>query len=84
MNDSHYELTNDLVNIIQQLEKSEPSLYATLSTTELQLILKEFLNRLAAGKTINKTQLSFIFAPAASLQEIALDTGWHDEYVLTY
>jgi hypothetical protein len=72
-----------LINLLHHLENSRESLYATETPEELLKIISLELNSVRkTGKLSKLNQMVILFLPTGSLQKIAMDNGWGDEYLV--
>lgn len=75
------ELVDVLKECLAFTRKSEDSVFEGIIASELAETLQRAIVRLERGKRINKLKLSLLFLPTGSLQEIAIENGWGDEYI---
>ncbi len=76
---------NELLDLLKRvctlLENSEPSDWSPLSPQEVKMNIESQINLIRQNKPIDKDQLTIEFVPTSTLQEIAMVSGWHREYV---
>ncbi len=81
---------NKIKEIIKVLEKVreiivnyEMDLSYSTYESEKQLIsdLEVYITELKTNDLSCKKEISVLFAPTGDLQEIAIDSGWSDEYI---
>ena len=75
------ELISALQATIDYLRKSDDSLYAKQANEELISALEYILKSLNQHGIFDKDELGLIFAPTGSLQEIAIDNSWGEEFI---
>ncbi len=63
------------------LEQSEPTPYSPLTPVELRRKLMKIVEALRNDQPYNRGILTIEFAPTSTVQEIAMENGWHDEYL---
>ncbi|WP_346866651.1 MULTISPECIES: hypothetical protein [unclassified Clostridium] len=81
---------NEIKEVIKALEKVkviivnyEMDLSYSTCESEKQLIsdLDVYIAKLKSNDLSCKKEISLLFAPTGDLQEIAIDSGWSDEYI---
>jgi len=71
-----------LTRLVIFLKKSKESAYASQTPKELVKIALVELNSIQSiGKLHNPNQIENLFLPTASLQDIAIDNGWGEDYL---
>jgi hypothetical protein len=77
-----HELGAPLVRLCSLVRASEDSLFAIDDASHLLQKLEKELEYLKKhGRIKNPIALRFILSPTNSLQDIAIDNGWGEEYV---
>lgn len=79
--DEVYSFIECLENTIKYLKQSDESFYTKKNPEDVIKLFNKTISRLKKNKSINKSKLSFEFAPTSSIQEIAIDNGWGNEYL---
>lgn len=77
-------LASTLQQTLSYLRRSEDSIYSHLTVAEIIQQLEEEEEELAKiknSKPINKSRLSLLFGPTASIQETSIDNGWGQEFL---
>lgn len=75
-------LERALTYLVELLNESEPSAYARKSPSDLLPIISENLASVKlTGCLASPGEISEMFLPTASLQEIAMDNGWGSQYL---
>ena len=69
------ELTKTLV------DRSEESCFDGMGPAEISMDLSIAIDALRAGAAIDRQQLKVHFAPTGILHEVAMMSGWADEYL---
>lgn len=79
------ETRSALVDLLERtrvlIDASEESSWEGLSTAEIGMDLSIAIENLTNGKAIDRDLLRMHFAPTGPLQEIAMMSGWTDEYM---
>ena len=71
-----------LTYLVELLNDSEPSAYATKTPDDLLQIVSENLESVKSdGCLASPGAMIEMFLPTASLQEIAMDNGWGSQYL---
>jgi hypothetical protein len=63
------------------LMDSDDSLWAHNTIIELIELLEEHHRAITQSNNIDKQNLSLLFAPTGSLQEISMDNSWGSEFI---
>jgi hypothetical protein len=75
----------ELVSVIQAtidyLHRSEDSPWGSQTIVELVNALEHALQNINQKGIFDKNELSFLFAPTGSLQEIANDNSWGEDFI---
>lgn len=66
---------------IEKIEASEDSIWAGLSGQEVVMDLKFAVEKVKEGKEYDRGHISMLYAPTGSIQEIAIDNGWGEEFL---
>ncbi len=80
-------LASTLQQTLSYLRRSEDSIYSHLTVAEIIQQLEEEeeeeeeLAKIKNSKPINKSRLSLLFGPTASIQETSIDNGWGQEFL---
>jgi len=80
-NQNYLEITAAIQETINYLQKSEDSIWAHRSVSDLIETLEDCMQSIAEDDTLNRETLGILFAPTGSLQEIAMANSWADEYL---
>ncbi|NFN23979.1 hypothetical protein FDB63_02555 [Clostridium botulinum] len=77
------EIVEVLKKVKEIIEKYEMNLSYSTYKSEKQLIsdLDTYIAKLKVNDFSCNKEISFLFAPTGDLQEIAIDSGWSDEYM---
>lgn len=71
-----------LSHLIDFLSESEPSAYASKTPNELAQVVAANLESMKVSSLLSSPeQMNNMFLPTASLQEIAMDNGWGNQYL---
>jgi hypothetical protein len=65
------------------VESSGEACYTGLSPTEIGTDLSTAIDALEPGSEFDHNHIKTHFAPTGVVQETAIDSGWHDEYMKT-
>ena len=63
------------------IESSDEASYAGLSPAEIGMDLSIAIKALESGGEFDRNHIKTHFAPTGTIQETAMDSGWHDEYM---
>jgi hypothetical protein len=74
-------LRRALERTCELLFSSEESIWSPLSPKEVADNLMLILSAIDRGHSLDRVALSAEFAPTGTIQEIAMENGWHDEYM---
>jgi hypothetical protein len=66
---------------IELVNRSEEGLYAGLSRAEIVMDLSMAISELDKDEKLNGKHLSTLFAPTGPIQETAMSSGWHEDYL---
>src|SRR5690242_8513451 len=61
--------------------RSEESIWAGLSPAEIAMDLSIAAERIEKGEAIDSDHLNMLFAPTGPIQEIAISSGWSNDYM---
>lgn len=71
-----------LVRLASLLDESEPSAYANKTPHELaKVVASNLASMKSSGVLSDSKKMNGMFLPTASLQDIAMDNGWGDQYL---
>ena len=76
------ELRRALLQTKNHCENSEETGYSHLTTGEVTNQLQAAVTCLDEGRQPDFDTLSILFAPTCSLQDIAIDNGWGDDFLV--
>lgn len=76
------ELIELLEQVINHLDNSEETYWSPLTPNEVKEIIEKEVQHLIDGQVVNKEQLILQFLPTSTLQDISIDNGWGDEYIV--
>ncbi len=65
----------------ESIEASEELSWEGLSSAEMVMDLSIAIEKLEGGDSIDRNHLRMLFSPTGPLQEMAITSGWSDEYV---
>src|SRR5262245_12622952 len=71
-----------LQRTLELVAESRGSLWAQYEPDEIVRELQAALDALAAGADVDVPRLRLLFAPTGAIQEISLDNGWGDEFLV--
>ena len=63
-------------------EASQDAVYSSTGVEEIVAILNRAMASIQQGKTLNRDELTLLFAPTGALQETSMANGWADEYLM--
>ncbi|GAB5526666.1 MAG: hypothetical protein Roseis2KO_45380 [Roseivirga sp.] len=76
---------NQLLNLLKRvcflLDNSKESDWSPLSPKEVKANIETEMDLIRQGHAIDKDQLIIEFLPTSTLQEIAMVSNWHEEYI---
>ena len=79
------EARDELIKILDLtktlVDRSEESCFDGMSPAEISMDLSIAIDALRAGDSFDSEQLKVHFAPTGILQEVAMMSGWADEYL---
>lgn len=78
---SRTDLKSVLEDLNTHLGKSEESLYSTHSLADIKNILVKLISQIENGEKLDVRELSVLFLPTGSLQEISIDSDWAEEFL---
>ena len=64
-----------------RIDSSDEAWYAGLSPAEIGMDLSIAIDALESGSEFDHNHIKTHFAPTGTIQETAMDSGWHDEYM---
>ena len=70
-----------LAEIRERIDRSEESDWTPFTPAEVSADLAAAISRLDEGAAIDVRHLAMLFAPTGPIQEIAMSSGWADEYL---
>ncbi len=71
-----------LTHLVDFLADSEPSAYASKLPSDLSKVVSSNLESMkSSGYLSSPEEMNNMFLPTASLQEIAMDNGWGNQYL---
>jgi hypothetical protein len=70
-----------IVKTIELLQRSADSAYARISVNEIITSLQAIQTKFEQTGRLDTAQLSLFFGPTGSIQEIAIDNDWRDEFL---
>ncbi|TQF70044.1 hypothetical protein [Pseudoalteromonas luteoviolacea] len=75
-------LIDILHQLLQHLDKSQDSIWSDIEVSQVVIIIENQLSSLNKTNKLNVSKIHYLFLPAAPLQEIAIENGWHEEYLI--
>jgi len=76
------QLKIELNKLLNYLDISQDSVYASKTVEELKLFLTESINKINSEHTLEIDKIKFLIAPTGSLQDTSIDNGWGEEFVI--
>ena len=70
-----------LAKVKERVDRSEESDWTPFTPSEVSSDLAAAIARLDEGLSIDGSGLAMLFAPTGPIQEIALGSGWSDDYL---
>jgi hypothetical protein len=71
-----------ITRTIELLQNSDNSLYTHRSVDEVIATLQAIQTEFEQTGQLDHVQLNLLFAPTSSIQEIAIDNGWGEEFLV--
>lgn len=75
------QLIDALSKTIKLVENSEDSDWSNLTATEIREVLQGELYKIENNQSFDKSELAILFAVTGNVQKIAMQNGWHEEYL---
>lgn len=70
-----------IAETIELLRSSTDSLYTHHNVDEIMVALQAIQTKFEQTRQLDQAQLDLLFAPTGSIQEIAIDNGWGEEFL---
>lgn len=77
----HTVFIENLDELCNLIERSDDSVYAHLTRSEIIQVLQSIKNDFSQTGAFDKVQLDFLLAPTGSIQEISMNNHWGEKFV---